>query len=335
MKLNTIPARPFIEGIIRVASTNDPATDRLKYSNTIEVLSRHHEPRSEEDGSIPTLARHAITDQLIENRPANKEAGKVVEVPIRMFYNKAANSLGIAYQAYNEVGHPICRGDGENAIRWQVAADSVTQVAATVPCAGAESCPFAATQGVRCRRQVGMTVQIAGQSNPLSAYEVRSSSYNAYKTLKGQLEMIEKRFKGLRHVPLKLKLWQASNQASEYESFDVFMLDLDAASEIDAMKAAQSIRNEEAEAGLEADIDAAFVGVDNDMPGMAEQDFALVQDFYRPVPGTGRREGTASVAVELTTRNESGDATSYAHNLLTKALQSAGCGQEAAASTSP
>ena len=52
-----------------------------------------------------------------------------------------------------------------------------------------------------------MSVQIPGQDNPLSTFEVRSSSYNSYKTLKGQLELVERRFGGLRHVPLRLQIW--------------------------------------------------------------------------------------------------------------------------------
>ncbi|MDR7097212.1 hypothetical protein J2X09_004986 [Hydrogenophaga laconesensis] len=71
-----------------------------------------------------------------------------------------------------------------------------------------------------------MTVQIDGQNDPLSVFEVRSSSINNFRALSSQLMLIERRFGGLRHVPLntnsqaKLLLAEQSLQSLSAAIFD-------------------------------------------------------------------------------------------------------------------
>lgn len=330
MNLNQIKARPFPEGIIRVASSTDPESGKTTFNGTIEVLARHHAPVSEENNT-PTLADHPIAVLIAEGHSANKEAGKVVEVPIRMFFNKAANSISAVYQAYDSDGRPVCRGDGVNAKRHVVSENNVESIA-QANCPGPETCEFAKPGQATCRRQVCMTVQIMDQENPLSVFEVRTSSYNSYKALQGQLTLIESRFGGLRHVPLKLQLWQASNQASEYESFDVFKIALDAPTEIDAMRQAATARKAEEDIGLASDTDAAYMSTAADDMGVGADDFVIVQDFYRPISAaarTGRRSGSKSVVSSVI---KGGEATkgNLAGDVIAQAMAVAGSGKSAA-----
>lgn len=329
MNLNTIPVRPFVEGIIRIAATTQPGGERVIFDGTMEILARHHQKREPDQIVIPHLSQHGITSVLME-KSKNKETGKLVEVPIRMFFGKTKNALTAAFQAYDANGKPICRGDGQQAKRTSVSEDGIHAVV-DVPCVGPNNCPLVASGQARCQRQVCMTVQIEGQDNPLSTFEVRSSSYNTFKTLKGQLEMVERRFGGLRHVPLKLQMWKTSNQASAYETFDVFKLALDASTEIEAMKAAKSARQAELDAGLADDVDETYSASPE---GVGEDDFEIVTDFYSPQSNSIRRNGTSPLAAQLVGRGQESGA-SLANNVIAQAMAMFGdsAGQEKAQSS--
>ncbi|MFC6281171.1 recombination directionality factor [Polaromonas aquatica] len=328
MNLGTIPVRPFAEGIIRIATTSEPGAENIVFDGSIEILSRHHQARQEEVIQVPRMEKHPIREKLMDEKP-NKEAGKLVEVPIRMFFGKTSNALTVAYQAYDADGRPVCRGNGELAKRTSLSNENV-RVVVDAPCAGPETCEFVASGNARCRRQVCMSVQIPGQENPLSTFEVRSSSYNTYKTLKGQLELVERRFGGLRHVPLKLQIWQTSNQASDFDSFDVFKIALGAPTELEAMKVAKLARTEETEAGLDADVDSAYTAA---TVGVGEDDFEIVTDFYTERPSAAtRRNGGTSFVDQLTAVKGQGSGTSLAENVIAQAMARAGegAGQEKA-----
>ena len=321
MNLNDIKPRPFPEGIIRVASTTDALTDKTAFDGRMEILARHH--ASTEGASHPSLAPHATAQQQAMQHPTNKAAQKLVEIPVRMFFNKASNALHAVYQAYDANGRPVCRGDGQTARRRLV--EEGVETIAQSHCSGSEQCEFANSGQATCRRQVSMTVQIKDQENPLSVFEVRTSSYNSYKALQGQLALIENRFGGLRHVPLKLQLWQASNQASDFEAFDVFKLALDAANEIEAMRQTRTSRQEEAEVGLSCDTDSAFDSTCAMDLEAGPDDFVVVEDFYRPItPHTsGRRQGSKSVASALKATDR-GTIGNLAGELIAQAMAAAG-----------
>lgn len=341
MDMNSLSIGPFSEGFIRVATTVDPATSNMKFSGAIEVLARHHASADDDANSnMPRLARHPVAVELLEREPANKAAGHIVEVPIRMFFNKTSNALTVKYQAYDSAGRPVCVGNGCNAKRTSIV-EGGQPVSIRTPCVGSEACEFANTGEVACRRQVKMPVQLKQQDNPLSVFEVRTSSYNAYKALRAQLELIESRFGGLRHVPLKLKLWQASNEASNFELFDLFKLTLDSKTEVDAMREAKKAREEEVECGLAAEQDATYeklqagAGDDGGIE-IAFDDFNEVQDFYRPIatPKPERRKGSQSVASTMTRKTPPKTAPNLAADLISSSLQKASLGTSAEQTTS-
>jgi hypothetical protein len=331
MNLTTIPVRPYAEGIIRIATISEPGSEKIAFDGRMEILARHHQERQVDVIEVPRLAKHTMGDKLMDEKP-NKEAGKLVEVPIRMFFGKTINALTVRYQAYDVDGKPVCRGNGERAKRTSMSDENV-RVVVDAPCTGPETCEYVASGKAGCRRQVCMTVQIPGQDNPLSTFEVRSSSYNTYKTLKGQLELVERRFGGLRHVPLKLQIWQTSNQASEYESFDVFKIALGTNTELEAMKVVKTARADEAEAGLESDVDMAYTVAADDV---GEDDFEIVKDFYTQRPAAAaRRFGGASVVQQLTAGKDMVSGASLADNVIAQAMAKAGeaPGQEKAQSS--
>lgn len=331
MDMNSLSVGPFNEGFIRIATSIDSESRAVRFHGAMEVLARHHErPEANPTGTTPCLAKHSMAGELVEKVGKNKLASAIVEIPIRMFFNKAVNSLSVKYQAYDESGKPVCIGDGCSAMR-TATPEASGPVTVKTPCLGPDTCEYANSGEATCRRQVKMPVQIKDQENPFSVFEVRTSSYNAYKALRSQLALIESRFQGLRHVPLKLSLWKASNEASNFEAFDLFKLQLDATSEIDAMREVQRARKDELECGLISDHDNAFEKLLAATKGqLAFDDFTDVRDFYTQAvsPQKGRRKGTNSLAQEIRKTGKKGAGTSFAADLISSSLKSAANGTQ-------
>lgn len=332
MQINKMFFGPFVQGIIRVATrtTGDAQGEsRLQFLHEFEVLSRHHDKEGAEasEGEIPKLAAHPIADALREEVAANKGAGKLVEIPIRLFFNKPDNAVQARYQAYDADGRPVCSGNGDCAKRTTRGVDNQI-VVSEVPCPGAEMCDYAASGQANCRRQVSMDVQIAGQDNPLSVFQVRTSSYHSYKALRAQVHMINHQFGGLRHVPLKLQMWKSSNKASEYEAFDLVCLALDASSAEEAMKQAKAAREAETNAGIIGSFDEVFEPLMADAElNQAGDEFDVVSDFYevRPTVLATRRAGTSAPAAP-----RAADASATASAVLASAVKSAKAAARAA-----
>jgi len=320
MNLNDIPLAPHAEGYIKVAFENDPLfAEQPRTRNEFLITARHHAAAPGADGSsLAQLAEHPLQQKLATD---DQQAGRKVvkEIPVRMFFNSAEKALSISYQAYSaERKVPVCRGNGKDAKRLVVLADQ-TVSEQTVPCPGPERCQFVQSGQAACSRQVRMAVQIEGQDNPLSVFEVRTSSLNTYKALRSQLRLIERRFNGLRQVPLKLTLWQASNEASGYEPFSLMQLALNADSELDAMKKAKEARQALAEAGINDDVDAVMDadGQDEEL-GVASLNYHAMSELYEPVaPRSG------SPAHRLGAGRAASAAATTASNVISAALAGA------------
>jgi hypothetical protein len=327
MNLNAITIAPFVQGAIKVDSHFDES-GVLHTAPQMGVFARHHDREATLAQGRPVLARHPIERTLMEKVDANKAAGKLVQIPIRSFFNKTDNAIGIRYQAFNSNGVPVCAGDGKNAQR-QVLAGDGTQTISEVECPGCDSCPFALSGEASCARQVRMTVQIEGQEDALSTFEIRSSSINSFRTLKAQLALVERRFSGLRHVPLRLTLWQASNQLSQYEPFDLLRLEIDASSEAAAMSRAKQARDAVAASGINDETDEVYSQNQRAAMPAWEDDITLVSDFYEVTERPRRRD---SSKIPLTTPDGSTKAKGAANKLIEEAVRRS---QAAAQATEP
>lgn len=329
MDLTKLKFTPFAEGFIRVAATT--GTDgTLTSTGGFEILARHHDSEKKDATGIPRLANHSIEQQLVDMRPANKKANKIVEIPIKMFFDKPSNAISASYVAYDNNGIPVCRGNGCDAQRREMGEGGLEVISAK-KCSGNENCDLIRGGTVTCKRQISMAVQIAGQENPLTVFEVRTSSYNTLKALRGQLELVAARFGGLRHVPLKLEIWKASNQASNFEPFDLIKINLDADSESAAMRDCKRDREADGMAQLAASCDEAFetlAAVELDL-GQIEE-FTVVSDFYQPIhnhKAATRRVGSTSVASQMQT------GTSGAEDFIRAAVNSAAQAKDSGRST--
>lgn len=327
MITNTLAFGPHVEGIIRIEAATGGDTEgktKLVFNGSMEVHARVHEAL--EEGARPKHQAHPITKSLME-LPANSSAGKLREIPIRLFFNKAQNALQSRYQAYDmNTAMPVCSGDGVTALRHQ-RMELSSEASTKVECPGPEVCDFALSGQATCRRQVTMAVQIEGQDDPLSVFQLRSSSYYTHKALVGQLALIEKRYNGLRHVPLKLQLWESSTRRSGYEAFDLFKLALDAKSEAEAMATATAAREAEATAGLSSDVDSVYSPAEAEALNQACDDFELAEAFYQERDGDS--VGTAAGPRKAIGKMPATD-NNLAANLLTSTLKVARGATEAA-----
>lgn len=301
MNLNTIALTPHAQGFIKVACEEDTVEGTIRTTDAFLIASREH-AELEEGATAPRLAQHPMAAKL-GTAAAEGEAPVVREIPIRIFFNKPENALTIRYQAYSATSRvPVCTGDGKNAKRLVRAAD-LTPTFQDCACPGPELCELVASGQATCRRQVRMPVQIEGQGDPMSVFEVRTSSLNTYRALMAQLKLLHGRFKGLRHIPLKLTLWKASNEASGYQPFSLMQLELDAVSEVEAMKKADASRKELTEAGINDDMDS-FMSTelsDGDSFIGASVDFPAVSEFYATADA-GRRAGATPITHETLPR---------------------------------
>lgn len=287
MNLDTIAVAPHAQGFIKVAREDDPMF-QTSTRNEFLITLRHHAQGS----GNPALAPHPIA-ATVGTKGEDDQPSVVKEIPIRLYFNRTDKALSIRYQAYASEGvRPVCSGNGKTAKRLTLAADQ-TPTLQEIACPGPDLCDLVTSGKAVCRRQVRMAVQIVGQNDPLSVFEVRSSSLNTYRALKAQLHLVEKKFGGLRHVPLKLALWQSSNELSSYQPFDLMRLVLDASSEIEAMQAVKKAREELATAGICDEVDEVVDEVSNDEAfGTASLDFQAVTEFYTT---SGRRAGTEAM----------------------------------------
>lgn len=319
MNLTTIPVTPHALGFIKVACDDDPLFGEARTRNEFLITQRHHESADTQ----AKLAPHPLQAKLAQGDEG--EAKKVTEIPVRLFFNKASNAIGIRYQAYSTPGNvPVCAGDGKNARRLELAADN-TQTMTDIACPGPELCDLVQTQKAVCRRQVRMSVQVEGQNDPFSVFEVRSSSINTYRALKAQLQLIERRFGGLRHVPLKLALWQASNELSSFEPFSLMRLELDAETEVAAIQVARAKRKELEDAGINDDVDG-LGAEEGDAEGFlgATLEYPAVREFYADAT---RRPGADGVTPSTITRHvATGGLASVASAAIESAVRKAGPG---------
>ena len=141
--------------------------------------------------------------------------------------------------------------------------------------------------------------------------------------------LIERRFGGLRHVPLKLALWQSSNEASHFEPFSLMRLELDASSEVEAMKVVKEKRQELADAGINDAVDEGGDESDAESFLAATLEYPSVQDFFADA---ARRPGAEGVTPRSVARHATvGGLGAVATAAIENAVRASGAGPAEAA----
>lgn len=247
MMINQIkPTGPHIEGVIRFASEGQG--DALRQLDHFEVLGRVH--TQPQEGSLPALVDHPITGRLLPSQTNDGETRAIRVIPIRLIADKPENSLRARYEAYDaELGRLVCVGNGANGERAELSRGTSSNCS----CPGPEACEFANAQGIECSLHVRLRLQIEGQEDPFSVFELQSGGINTYRTLAAKLEMMHKAFGGkLRGLPLELSIYAKSSVASSYQAF--YVADLKLRSNMkpaEALKTMTAAREAEETAGLD------------------------------------------------------------------------------------
>lgn len=308
MNLNALkPVGPHIEGFVRFAHEGEG--DDFKQLDHFEVLGRAHgHAVSETTVVAPRLKPHAIAGQL------QKAEEKLRAIPVKLVFDKPENNLSAKYEAYDlEMGRLSCVGDGDTATRASFA-DGTTS---STQCRGPDACEHANAKGVRCSLHVRLKVQIEGQTDPFSVFELQSSGINTYRTLAAKLTMMYAAFGRLRHVPLELGIYEKSSPLSQYEPFYVADLKLRAGMSIDAAHdQAKKAASEETERGIDsAKMETAAATMAASSPfAVSESDTAIITftpgiiDHAREPRARARKVGGADSIEQVVARARTDDA---------------------------
>lgn len=159
---------------------------------------------------MPGYAKHAIHDVL-----CSKDSGVLTTIPVTVLFDEPAFNLSVRYEQWSEsvAGGPLCIGDGAVARKREITGDR------QVRCVNPGLCPFSC-RGPVCVPSVKLMVCIDFPGvEPGLIFELRSSAFNTYASIRGQLDGLAAMHDGLRHLPLELSLWLKSTAGSGYEPF--------------------------------------------------------------------------------------------------------------------
>ncbi len=290
MSLATLaPIGPHVTGVIRFASVGEG--DDFRQMDEFEVLSRVHEiPVSPEQA--PKLRPHPISQSLrSELEGAN---AKLQQIPVTLMFDKVENNLRARYEAFDlNLNRLACVGDGENCSRANFGDGSVVSAA----CAGPDSCAFANSAGLQCQLRVRLSLQIDGQDDKLSVFELQSGGIHTYRTLQAKLQMLGAVLDGkLRHVPLALTMYAKSSPAFEFKPFYVADLVLREGVGLDKvpnMQAAEAAAETAAKLHFER-LESAVESIRANAPlSLVDDDENIISIAPRMPPRVRTNQGTA------------------------------------------
>lgn len=295
MNMNTIrPIGLHVAGVVRFASEG-AGTEDFRQLDHFEVLGRAYEPSPVDGGEAPKLKLHPLNDRLLEKQaePSSAER-KLRSIPVKLLFNDPENSLSARYESFDtDLNRLVCTGDGTTCVRADVSSGELKEH----PCAGPDACLYANEAGRSCGLRVRLTVQIDGQDDPLSVFEVQSSGIHTYRNFAAKLATLKALIGRLRGVPLALRLYERGSPAHGYKSFWVADLGLRDNASLESL----ATGTEEASA-------VQYDALENAVATMRkEATFALVDDVeaglitYRPaLPVNRDRKQRASSAPEVT-----------------------------------
>lgn len=281
MKLNAIrPIGPHVTGVIRFGSEGQ-GTEEFRQLDHFEVLGRAYEQPGE--GAMPRLKAHPIQAKLVDG---NSAEAKLRSIPVRLLFDKPENSLNARYEAFDpQLNRLVCAGDGEKRVR----ANHAEGKAEEGDCEGPDTCAFANNGNHNCALRVRLAVQIDGQDDPLSVFEVQSSGIHTYRNFAAKLAMLHALAgKRLRGIPLELRMYERGSPAYDFKTFYVADLALRGTPE-DALKATATMQGDLA--GLEEAVEAMRKDAPFSLSG--ELDFGILPFRSAPSP---RRDARAPQA---------------------------------------
>jgi hypothetical protein len=210
MNLSADKIGPFTEGRVQIVT---PADDGECH---FAITGHTHQKMT--DGAVPAYAEHPVAAKV------GPPSARLREIPVKVMFDQVNHNLFTRYEAWSPgvSDMPVCIGDSAIANAVNV---STGQRHAHV-CKGPSLCRLMLDNNLNCSISVRMPVLVQGV--PL---ELRSNAVNTLAALTAKLTELRARFGGLRHLSLKLRIWEKSTRASSYRRFGCATIDLDADAE--------------------------------------------------------------------------------------------------------
>ncbi|CAN7739907.1 hypothetical protein LJR118_006598 [Acidovorax sp. LjRoot118] len=210
MNLSADKIGPFTEGRVQIVTPEDDGECHF-------VITGHAHQKMT-DGEVPAYAEHPVAEKVAP------PGARLREIPVKVMFDQVNHNLFTRYEAWSPgvPDMPVCIGDGAIANAVNV---STGQRHAHV-CKGPSLCRLMLDNNLNCSISVRMPVLVQGV--PL---ELRSNAVNTLAALTAKLTELRARFGGLRHLSLKLRIWEKSTRASSYRRFGCATIDLDADAE--------------------------------------------------------------------------------------------------------
>ena len=210
MNLSADKIGPFTEGRVQIVTPEDGGECHFAITG--------HTHQNMTDGEVPAYAEHPVAAKV------GPLGARLREIPVKVMFDQVHHNLFTRYEAWSPgvPDMPVCIGDGAIANAVNV---STGQRHAHV-CNGPSLCRLMLDNNLNCSISVRMPVLVQGV--PL---ELRSNAVNTLAALTAKLTELRARFGGLRHLSLKLRIWEKSTRASSYRRFGCATVDLDADAE--------------------------------------------------------------------------------------------------------
>jgi hypothetical protein len=214
---------PFSEGRVHIVTPEDNSECHFSISGHVHAQMT--------DGTIPAYAEHPVAAKV------GSPGARIREIPVKVMFDQVQHNLFPRYEAWSTQVQdmPVCVGNGAIAKAVNV---STGQYHAH-PCKGPSLCRLARDNALSCSISIRMPVVVDGV--PL---ELRSSASNTLAALTSSLTELKARYGGLRHLSLKLKIWEKSTRASLYRRFGCATIELDSTSPPAEVKEGTDDRND-------------------------------------------------------------------------------------------
>ncbi|MBU2123039.1 MAG: hypothetical protein KJ999_21725 [Gammaproteobacteria bacterium] len=209
--MRVLESTPFIhtDGVIHVELDNT--------KNPVFFIGQHFHDAITAAGGEQKLEPHPAHERLKRGRDS------LQSIPVRVMFDDARTNLMARYEAWgdNPSQGPQCIGDGECAKVY----NHETQAWVATPCRGPALCPIPSNYNLNCALRSKVLLTVVDDGQELGTFEFRSSAENTFRSMLGNLQVLQATHGTLRDLPLNLTGWVKSTQGSSYQPFSCATLE--------------------------------------------------------------------------------------------------------------
>lgn len=207
---------PVVLGRIGIGEMIEDAdgSKRLKKLNHIVLTTNF-----QDDGQwrLAPEMNQLIEQQKLDGVP---NPDKLRSIPVRIMFDTPESNFHANYSCFNQAGRPLCAGDGETATR--IGEGGAEKIA----CPGNELCAFGRDNQCKQFGRLIVGLESNFESDPLSGFMFRTSSFNSIRALTGRLSQYAAALNGkMAGMPCNLVLRAKSTAMTQGRP--IFYLDLE------------------------------------------------------------------------------------------------------------